>query len=76
MINYLYCAFIFVSRGKASEIQVLVGNNNLTQESPSQLLDVEIIRSHENYNIAGRINDLAILKVGFTISVLTPGFLF
>jgi hypothetical protein len=65
VINYLYCGFVFVSRGNASEIQVLVGNNNLTQESPSQLLDVEIIRSHENYNLAGRINDVAVLKVGF-----------
>jgi hypothetical protein len=65
VINYLYFGFIFVSRGNASEIQVLVGNNILTQDSPSQLLDVEIIRAHENYNTGGRINDLAILKVGF-----------
>jgi hypothetical protein len=43
----------------------VVGNNNLTQESPSQLLDVEIIRPHEDYATGGKKNDLAILKVGF-----------
>jgi secreted trypsin-like serine protease len=65
VINYLYCVFISVSRGTASEIQVLVGNINLTPESPSQLLGVEVIRAHEDYNTGSRINDLAILKVGF-----------
>ncbi|XP_023703450.1 trypsin alpha-3-like [Cryptotermes secundus] len=67
--NYVLTSAFCAHLGTASETQVLVGNNNLTHETPSQLLDVEVIRAHEDYNIDGRINDLAILKLRSNVRI-------
>jgi secreted trypsin-like serine protease len=50
-------------RGTASDIQVMVGNSNVSTESPSQLADVELILVHEAYELDGRKNDVAVLQV-------------
>jgi hypothetical protein len=50
-------------RGSSSDIQVMVGNTVLTRGSPSQLVDVEQIFVHEEYDLDGRKNDVAILQV-------------
>jgi len=41
----------------------MVGNIRLTRASPSELVEVEKIHSHENYDINGRKFDLALLKI-------------
>jgi len=41
----------------------MVGNIRLSRESTSELVEVEKIHIHENYDINGRKFDLALLKV-------------
>jgi hypothetical protein len=43
----------------------MVGNPKLSTESPSQIVDVELILAHEEYDTDGRKNDVAILQVQF-----------
>jgi hypothetical protein len=47
----------------------MVGNTVLTRESPSQLVDVERIFVHENYDLDGRKDDVAILQVRLQLLV-------
>jgi secreted trypsin-like serine protease len=63
VIFVLLHIFLFASRGPASDIQVMVGNKNLIQNSPSQFIDVLDIRIHEEYDPESRKNDIALLKV-------------
>jgi secreted trypsin-like serine protease len=62
-IQYTYLFNFLLPRGNASQIQVMVGNVNMSRESPSQIVDVHHIFVHELYDIDGRKNDLAILQV-------------
>jgi len=55
--------FFFVSRGNASDIQVVVGNKYLIPDSPSQFVNVLDIRIHEEYDPEKKKNDIALLKV-------------
>jgi hypothetical protein len=41
----------------------MVGNNNLTINSPSQFVDVQNMLIHEEYDPESRKNDIALLKV-------------
>jgi len=41
----------------------MVGNIWLSRAYPSEVVEVEKIHSHENYDINGRKFDLALLKV-------------
>jgi secreted trypsin-like serine protease len=50
-------------RGNASDIQVMVGNSELSKDSPSQIVDVKSIFVHEEYASGARNNDIAVLKV-------------
>lgn len=59
VLTSAYCA----SLGNASDTQIMVGNNNLTRESPSQFVNVQDIRIHEGYDPESRQNDLALLKL-------------
>jgi hypothetical protein len=59
---YLLNVYLF-SRGKASDIEVMVGNIKLSRRSPSKLADVERIYIHEEYGTDGRKFDVALLKV-------------
>lgn len=67
--NYVLTSAFCANLGSASETQVLVGNNNLTPETPSQLFAVEIISAHENYDTGSRIHDLAILKLRSSVRI-------
>jgi hypothetical protein len=49
-------------KGSASDIEVMVGNIELSRQSPSKLVEVEQIYSHENYTLE-RNFDVALLKV-------------
>jgi hypothetical protein len=53
----------FFPRGNASDIEVMVGNINRSRDSPSELVGVKRIFVHENYNLDGRANDVALLQV-------------
>lgn len=55
--------FFFASRGNATNTQVMVGNKNLTTSSPSQFVNVQNIRIHEESEPVSRKNDIALLKV-------------
>jgi len=55
--------FFFASRGNATDTQVMVGNKNLTTSSPSQFVNVQNIRIHEENEPVTRKNDIALLKV-------------
>ena len=61
---YLQCWTVHpFSRGSSSDIEVMVGNNNLSREFPSELADVKKISIHEKYVTGGRPFDVALLEV-------------
>ena len=55
--------FSFPSRAADFNIQVMLGNNKLITNSPSQFVDVQDIRLHEEYDPENRTKDIALLKV-------------
>jgi secreted trypsin-like serine protease len=55
--------FTFPSRAADFNIQVMVGNNKLITNSPSQFVNVQDTRLHEEYDPKNRKNDIALLKV-------------
>jgi len=61
--SVLLYMFFFPSRATGFNTQVMVGNNKLITNSPSQFVDVQDIRLHEEYDPENRKNDIALLKV-------------
>jgi len=55
--------FSFPSRAADFNIQVMVGNNKLITNSPSQFFNVQDTRLHEVYDPENRRKDIALLKV-------------
>jgi hypothetical protein len=41
----------------------MVGNIKLSRDAPSQLVEVKRIFIHDNYDLDGRKNDVALLQV-------------
>jgi hypothetical protein len=55
--------FFFASRGTTSDTEVMVGNKDLTANTPSQIVKVLDMRIHEEYDPVSRKDDIALLKV-------------
>lgn len=58
--------FAFRRDDNITDIQVLVGTNNL--KSGGQKYGINLIISHENYNQTNRANDIAMVKVSGPIA--------
>lgn len=58
--------------GNATNTQVMVGNKNLTTSSPSQFVNVQNIRIHEESEPVSRKNDIALLKLSYELKIHQP----
>jgi hypothetical protein len=61
--SVLLYMFSFPSRATGFNIQVMVGNNKLITNFPSQFVIVQNTRLHKEYDPENRKNDIALLKV-------------
>jgi len=68
VLTSAYCARL----GKAADTQVMVGNKNLTRSSPSQFVNVQDIRIHEENDPVSRKNDIALLKLSYELKIHQP----
>jgi len=68
VLTSAYCARL----GTATDTQVMVGNKNLTTSSPSQFVNVQDIRIHEENVPVSRKNDIALLKLSYKLKIHQP----
>jgi len=68
ILTSAYCARL----GNATDTQVMVGNKNLTTSSPSQFVNVQNIRIHEENEPVTRKNDIALLKLSYELKIHQP----
>lgn len=68
VLTSAYCARL----GNATNTQVMFGNKNLTTSSPSQNVNVQDIRIHEENEPLSRKNDIALLKLSYELNIPQP----
>jgi secreted trypsin-like serine protease len=65
VLTSAYCAKL----GSASDIEVMVGNTELSRGYPSVLAGVKMIYIHNNYDTDGRKSDVALLKLNQNLNI-------